>query len=160
MLQPIPRREPDADRAPTPGAGGIVLALVDDALCVAAVQPARYPAGTAWCLPKGKVDQGEAPLGAALREVREETGLICEPVEHLEVITYTVPRPGGPVAKSTEYWLMAAIAGALGAPSAGPVGEIRTAAWRAVDAPGGPLTHPAEAELLARVVARLRSAPY
>ncbi len=136
-----------------------MLALVGDALCVAAVQPARYPAGSAWCLPKGKVDRDEAPLGAALREVREETGLICEPVERLEVITYTVPRPGGPVAKSTEYWLMAPIGGAVGAPLAGPVGEIRAAAWRAVDAPGVPLTHPVEAELVARVVARLRSAP-
>ena len=137
---------------------GVVLALVDDVLCVAAVQPTRHPPG-AWCLPKGTIDGDEAPLGAALREVREETGLICEAIEHLQVITYTVDRPDGHVAKATEYWLMAVIGGALGRPSEGSPTEIRAAAWRAVDAPGGPLTHPVEALLLERVLARLRTEP-
>ena len=133
-----------------------MLALIEDVLCVAAVQPARHP-DDVWCLPKGKLEDDEAPLGAALREVREETGLICEAIEHLEVVNYRVERPDGPVAKSTEYWLMAVIGGALGAPSGGPAGEIRAVAWRPVDAPHAPLTHPVEAALLGRVVDRLRS---
>jgi len=158
MLQPIRPRARVADPDPRRGAGGIVLALVADQLCVAAVQPSRHPEG-AWCLPKGKIDADEAQLGAALREVREETGLICESIEHLEVISYAVERDGRPVAKATEYWLMAPIGGELGVPARGPAGEIRAAAWRNVDAPGGPLTHPVESELVARVVARLRSEP-
>jgi len=135
-----------------------VLALVDDQLCVAAVQPSLHAAG-AWCLPKGTIDGDEAPLGTALREVREETGLICEAIEHLEIITYAVRRDDGPVVKATEYWLMAPIGGELGVGAAGPQGEIRQAVWRSVDAPEGPVTHPVEAELVARVVARLRTEP-
>jgi 8-oxo-dGTP pyrophosphatase MutT (NUDIX family) len=158
MLQPIRHREPEAGPAPTRGAGGVVLALVDGALCVAAVQPTRCPDG-AWCLPKGTIDADEVPLGTALREVREETGLICEAIEHLEVLTYTVERTEGRVAKSVEYWLMAVIGGALGGASDGPPGEIRAVCWREIGAPGAPLTHPAEADLVNRVVARLRTEP-
>jgi len=135
-----------------------VLVVVDGALCVAAVRPARHPAGS-WCLPKGTIADGEAPLGTALREVREETGLICEAIEHLEVIRYRADRPDAQVVKATEYWLMAVIGGALGGPSDGPPGEIRQVAWREIDAPGGALTHPAEADLVNRVVARLRTEP-
>jgi 8-oxo-dGTP pyrophosphatase MutT (NUDIX family) len=31
--------------------------------------------GRVWCLPKGLIDEGESPEQAAIREVREETGL-------------------------------------------------------------------------------------
>ena len=33
------------------------------------------PYGNTWCLPAGKLDQGETPLEAVIREVHEETGL-------------------------------------------------------------------------------------
>ena len=158
MLPPIQPPHADAAAAPKRGAGGIVLALVDDQLCVAAVQPSRYAAAV-WCLPKGTIDGDEAPLGTALREVREETGLICEAIEHLETISYVVRRQDGPLAKATDYWLMAPIAGDLRPGAGGPPGEIRRVAWRSVDAPRGALTHPVEADLLARVVTRLRSEP-
>jgi 8-oxo-dGTP pyrophosphatase MutT (NUDIX family) len=41
-----------------------------------------------WQLPKGLVGRGESPEEAALREVREETGLSCEIVAPLETIEY------------------------------------------------------------------------
>lgn len=42
----------------------------------------------AWGLPKGQVESGESAAEAALREVREETGLDAEIVEPLDDITY------------------------------------------------------------------------
>ena len=41
-----------------------------------------------WQLPKGLVGRGESPEQAALREVREETGLNCEIVAPVETIEY------------------------------------------------------------------------
>jgi 8-oxo-dGTP pyrophosphatase MutT (NUDIX family) len=41
-----------------------------------------------WQLPKGTIEAGEAPEAAALREVREETGLSTQIIEPLEVIEY------------------------------------------------------------------------
>jgi 8-oxo-dGTP diphosphatase len=119
------------------------------------MQSTRHP-DDVWCLPKGKIDADEVPLQAALREVREETGLICEVGEHLEVLEYAVLRDGVPVDKRTEYWLMAPIGGRINDLPDAMRREVRNAAWRSVDEPGGPLTHPAEGDLVARVVARLR----
>lgn len=38
-----------------------------------------------WDLPKGGIDAGESPLQAALRETREETGLVLDPATLLDL---------------------------------------------------------------------------
>src|SRR5579872_1153677 len=69
----------------------------------AAVSPAPEPgrratrsrAKTVMCLPKGLVDPGEKALEAALREVREETGLTALPIAKLADIKYVYVRSWG-----------------------------------------------------------------
>jgi 8-oxo-dGTP pyrophosphatase MutT (NUDIX family) len=56
-----------------------------------------------WSFPKGKLDDGEAAEEAALREVHEETGLVCHLVELLGETHYD-DRRGRP--KVVRYWLM------------------------------------------------------
>ena len=78
-------------------AGGVVER---DGL-VAVVHRPRYDD---WSLPKGKLDRGESWEQAALREVREETGLECELGEQLPTVRYMDQR-GRP--KTVRYWRMA-----------------------------------------------------
>jgi 8-oxo-dGTP pyrophosphatase MutT (NUDIX family) len=60
-----------------------------------------------WQLPKGHVEPGEAPAQAALREVREETGVNGRILAPLPTIDYTYPVGRGvQVRKRVDYYLM------------------------------------------------------
>ena len=61
-----------------------------------------------WSLPKGKLDKNESFERAALREVKEETGLSCQLIEELDPVSYTDNR-GRP--KTVRYWRMEVIGG-------------------------------------------------
>lgn len=50
------------------------------------VQRGHEPAKGQWSLPGGLIDVGESLREAVIREVREETGLIVEPLELIELL--------------------------------------------------------------------------
>ena len=56
-----------------------------------------------WSFPKGKNEPGEADEACALREVKEETGLVVTLGNELPVVRY-VDRKGRP--KEVRYWTM------------------------------------------------------
>lgn len=58
--------------------------------------------GEGWTWSKGRVDDGEAHEAAALREVREETGVIAE-------IVCSLPGDHEGTASVTRYWLMCVV---------------------------------------------------
>ena len=63
-------------------------------------------------LPKGKQEAGETIEETALREVKEETGIVGRIVEPLEVIGYQYFHPQfGVVNKEVHYFLVEAVSG-------------------------------------------------
>lgn len=86
-----------------------------------------------WDLPKGKIDKGESAEDAAVREVKEETGLqevsIIKPLPSTWHIYYSeFDKPGSkPVLKETKWFLMEADAKQVLTPETAE--DIETARW-------------------------------
>ncbi len=66
-------------------AGGVAFREVGGNIEIALIRTATEGR---WQLPKGIIDPGETPEQAALREVREEAGIVCELIEPIEIIEY------------------------------------------------------------------------
>lgn len=64
-----------------------------------------------WSFPKGKLDPGETFEEAALREVKEETGLVCRLLAELASIRY---RDADGLPKLVRYWQMVPLEGDIG----------------------------------------------
>lgn len=80
--------------------GGVVVRPGAAGIEVAVVHRPRYDD---WSLPKGKLERGESFEEGALREVEEETGLVCELGDELSPISYH-DRKGR--LKLVRYWTM------------------------------------------------------
>ena len=64
--------------------GGAVMAALTEDKKLVMVRQYRKPAGKVMLeVPAGKIDKGEKPLEAAVRELKEETGYTAEKVEFL-----------------------------------------------------------------------------
>jgi len=87
-------------------AGGVVYRDVDGAIeiCLAARRTRR--GDLVWGLPKGAVEPEEAPEEAALREVREESGLEAVIEDDLGTIRYFYVWEGVRIRKQVRFFLM------------------------------------------------------
>ena len=88
-------------------AGGVPVRASAEGLEVLVVHRASYGD---WTFPKGKCEPGETDEACALREVAEETGLLCGLEEELPSTSYVDSR-GRP--KRVRYWRLQVVGGAL-----------------------------------------------
>ncbi|MHC0429556.1 NUDIX hydrolase [Streptomyces sp. O3] len=120
-------------------AGGCVLwrrAESGDGLEICLVFRPKYGD---WSHPKGKLKRGESARDGAVREVREETGMTCEPGPELLSAHYEVE--GRP--KEVRYWAAEATGGVFE-----PNSEVSRLLWLPPDAARGRLTQDRDAELV------------
>jgi len=104
-----------------------VRALVRDEAGRVALVRNRWSDG--WVLPGGKREPGEPLRDAAVREVREETGLSVTVERPLEVVERTFVRGGDSVSGAFVVFEARAPDSELGDDLGADAGEIRAARW-------------------------------
>ncbi|QFI55651.1 NUDIX hydrolase [Aeromonas simiae] len=105
-----------------------------------------------WTLPGGWCDIGDSPADAVVREVREETGLVCEAVQLLALFDKLKhPHPPQLPHAHKAFFHCRIIAGALQEET----DETSAAGWFAIDALPPLSRHRVVAEQLARLHAHL-----
>lgn len=132
-------------------AGGVV---VRDGSCVVIVPTRRAADGSkVLALPKGHPDGDETPLDAALREVREETGVEGRLVEQLGDVRYWYQRKGRRVQKVVSFFLLEYVGGDV----ADHDHEVEVARWMPLREAAEALTYPGEREMVQRALLRTGS---
>jgi 8-oxo-dGTP pyrophosphatase MutT (NUDIX family) len=104
-------------------------------------------------LPKGHIDPGESTLEAATREVREETGVVAEPVTELGETRYWYRREGRTIPKSVSFYLFEYVEG----DTADHDDEVEKAWWIPLQDALEELSHAAEREMVARAAQYLEA---
>jgi 8-oxo-dGTP pyrophosphatase MutT (NUDIX family) len=100
-------------------------------------------------LPKGHLDGAETPLQAAIREVREETGVVAEPAGELGEVRYWYVREGRRIAKSVIFYLFRYVSGDLEDHD----DEVLEARWMAFSEAVEALSYAGERDMVARALA-------
>ena len=131
-------------------AGGVLVRGEE----VAAIVPVRRAAGgkRVLALPKGHVDPGETPEQAALREVREETGMTGELIEQLGEVRYWYQREGRKIPKLVTFFLLEYRSGS----DADHDTEVEEVRWLPLEDAVSELSYKGEREMVQRALASRR----
>ena len=129
-------------------AGGVVVRGGD---CIVIVPTRRAADGSkVLALPKGHPDGEESAADAALREVREETGVEAVLVDKLGDIRYWYMRGGRRIAKVVSFFLLEYVAGELEDHDH----EVERAEWMPLETAARRLTYRGERDMAARALSR------
>jgi 8-oxo-dGTP pyrophosphatase MutT (NUDIX family) len=150
MSSELPSATPP--RALERSAGGVVVRGSE----MVAIVPARRAAdgSKVLALPKGHIDSGETPIEAARREVREETGIVAEPLCELGEARYWYRRDGRTVPKAVSFYLFSYRSGDI----ADHDEEVEEVRWLELAEAQLTLSHAAEREMVALALAYLEEA--
>ncbi len=137
-------------------AGGVVVRQVAGRREVAVIRPHGR---NSTALPKGHVDPGETPEGAARREVLEETGLQVRPAGKLGDVRYVYRFQQRTIFKVVSFFLFHWEAGEVGQISEAMRKEVDAAWWIPLEDAAAHLTYPGEREMAQKALQLLDAAP-
>jgi 8-oxo-dGTP diphosphatase len=103
-----------------------------------------------WTFPKGKVESGEHIIGAAVREVREETGFAIELGMPLPTQTYKIDER----LKDSHYWSAQLLSGTFL-----PNDEVDEIAWLTFEEAAKRLTYEHDVEVLKAAAVAVKTTP-
>lgn len=151
-------------------AGGVVVRRAGEGWNLAVIEPqseassARPAKKTSQkmvlALPKGLLDPGEKPEQTALREVREETGLVATTVTKLGDIKYVYVRSWGDgqrVFKIVSFFLLRYQSGEIDDVSPEMRVEVKRAAWIPLEEAPRKLAYRGERDIVKRAQQYLQS---
>jgi len=124
-------------------AGGVVLRQQD----VLLIRVSDIKGRPVWSFPKGRLDAGETPAQAALREVMEETGWYCRIDADLSTTEYWFQREGRRFRKTVVWFKMSPLE-----LSGVPDGEVEEVQWVDLDEAPRRLTYPSDVALLSQAL--------
>lgn len=122
-------------------AGGVVLRQQE----VLLIRVSDIKGRPVWSFPKGRLDAGETPAQAAVREVREETGWCCRIEAELSTTEYWFQREGRRFRKTVVWFKMTPLERA-GVPD----GEVEEVEWVEREVALRRLTYPSDVALLSQ----------
>lgn len=99
---------------------GVVAVFQRDGRYLVIRRAERVRSGGSWCFPGGTIEEGESQREALVREMREELGVFCEPIERC----WEWEREDG---KLRLYLWRARLSGGAITPNAAEVSEFRWA---------------------------------
>lgn len=132
-------------------AGGVVVRRFSGVWQFAAIRPCNRK--RIWALPKGHIEEHETPEQAALREVREETGLRTQLDELLGEVSYSFNNKHGRVNKTVTFFLLLWQSGSV-IPQPGEADDAR---WFNLEDANENLSYQGERELVLKAAEILAS---
>jgi len=127
-------------------AGAVCWREVGKDLMVAIIHRGRYQD---WSFPKGKVDSGETLAEAAVREIKEETGLKVKLGVPLSTVSYPIDKGK---TKVVHYWATKVSDKAVATSKFKPDEEVSEVVWVKADQAFAKLSYKHDRELLQEVI--------
>ena len=149
-MPPARRARPEREFS----AGGVVVRTGAGGPECVVIIPTRRAAGgeKVLTLPKGHPDGGESAEQAALREVREETGVQARVVARLDDVRYFYQRDGRKISKVVTFFLLEHVDGD---PERHVDEEVELARWMPLPEAARELTYKGDRKMVTMALARL-----